>query len=231
MSEQAQGQATPEGDVVEVSTRQDDSSERETPTPTVKVEAKYTDKDVDKLKGQARKEARERAEREILERYGFDSFDALGNVVEEHRTVQEATATETDRERQAREKAEKNYQDSQTDLETAYARIAQMTEDSALRDAFSASGAKPGQINTLLRLADRDALDVDDDGNLTGVQEQVEALRGSIPELFVDARPAGVGETGSRFDAPSNIWDMPNEEFQKMQQRVAAGERVVPPRT
>ncbi len=230
MSEQNQGQPTQTGDVVEVSTRPDDSPESPK-EPAVKVEAKYTDKDVDKLKGQARKEARERAEREILERYGFESFDDLGSVVEEHRTVQEATATETDRERQAREKAERDLQARQQELDSAYARIAQMTEDSALRDALAEAGAKPNQIATLLRLADRDALDVDDEGNLTGVSEQVEALRGSIPELFASDRPGGVGSTGSRDESPSNIWDMPDDEFHKMQQRVANGERVVPPRT
>jgi hypothetical protein len=231
MSEQAQAQPTPEetpqgAEVVEVSTRQDDPK----PEPTVKVEAKYTDKDVDKLKGQARKEARERAEREILERYGFESFDDLENVVETHRSQEEANATETEKERKAREKVERDLSERQSELDSAYARIAQMTEDSALRDALAEAGAKPNQVATLLRLADRDALDVDDDGNLTGVAEQIEALQGTVPELFNSERPGGVGSTGGRDERPSSMWDLPDDEFKQMQQRVANGERVVPPR-
>jgi myosin heavy subunit len=78
--------------------------------------------------------------------------------------------------------------------------------------------AVPEHIKKLL--ADRDPVD-----QLSYLTENREVLMGT------QEPPAGVGSNGGRDDSPRSVWDLPADEFRRMQEQVANGERVVPPRT
>lgn len=46
------------------------------------------------------------------------------------------------------------------------------------------AGVKPEKIKRLIKLMDLDDIDIDEDGDVEGVEEQVESLREEYPELF-----------------------------------------------
>jgi hypothetical protein len=77
---------------------------------------------------------------------------------------------------------------------------------SAAKAAFleaGLQGSTPDRVAKLVRMLDLDALDVDDDGDVTGLTEQVKAIKADYPELFTptEKRPPRLN-TGDR--PPSN---------------------------
>lgn len=118
----------------------------------------------------------------------------------------------------------------QSELDEAYSRIARMTEEQELRGALSEAGIKPERMKAAMRLVDFDALDVDDDGNITGVKEQVKALRKEASEFFRGSDDvSGPSNPASEPPAASvGIWNMPTEQFEEQMKRISNGERFVP---
>jgi len=55
--------------------------------------------------------------------------------------------------------------------------------NTALKSALAEAGLK-GDATKYLKLIDTDAIDLDDDGELTGVDEQVSTFKSDFPELF-----------------------------------------------
>lgn len=77
---------------------------------------------------------------------------------------------------------------------------------SAAKAAFleaGLQGSTPERMARVVRMLDLDALDVDDDGDVTGLTEQVKAIKADYPELFTptEKRPPRLN-TGDR--PPSN---------------------------
>lgn len=200
MAEQDQGKTTPETE----QTQQQATEQAEKASPDLK----YSDRDVDRLKGQARKEARERAQREFeearserLRRWGVESEDDLDAIVEAHNTAKAELETEADREREAKQRAETRLAEAESARDEAYELVATLKEDAALREAFLAADAQPKKLKALLRLADRDNLDVDDAGNLTGVAEEVQRVKAEEAAEFFQPdepeRPKRIGAGSS----------------------------------
>lgn len=157
----------------QISSENTEQAAVETQATNEEPQYKYTDRDLDKHKGNARKEARSA----LLKDLGFEKPDDLKAFVEEYRSVQEATKTEADIISEERDKV-------RNELDKAYAYIAQMKEESALRDALTKAGIKAERIPLALKVVDSDALDVDDDGNITGVDDAVSTLKEQSPEWF-----------------------------------------------
>lgn len=61
-------------------------------------------------------------------------------------------------------------------------RSATIKEKSKL--ALAAAGAPAGRVDRLVRLIDEEDLDVDEDGKLVGIQEQIDELKDEWPEFF-----------------------------------------------
>jgi hypothetical protein len=69
--------------------------------------------------------------------------------------------------------------------EAAEKRFKPVAVRSAAKAAFLEAGLQPGKsIAPLVRMLDLDALDVDDDGDVIGLNEQVAAIKADYPELF-----------------------------------------------
>lgn len=147
----------------------------------------FSQEDVNKIAGNRYSEGQQK----VLKDLGFEDLDSLKSTVEAHRKAEEESKTEIQRMQEARDSANE-------ELEGAYAHIAQMRQESALRDALTTAGVNPERIAAALRLADDDKLDVDDKGNVTGVEDAIAAVKESAPEFFgsgsrraPDASPAG----------------------------------------
>jgi hypothetical protein len=57
---------------------------------------------------------------------------------------------------------------------------------SAARAALAEAGAKKTAIARLARAIDLDSVEVDDDGEIDGLEDQIEELKDDLPELFKD---------------------------------------------
>ena len=96
----------------------------------------------------------------------------------------------------------------------AEARYRPATIKLAAMPAFLAAGAKPERADKLVRLLDMSALDVDAAGEVTGLAEQVAAVKADYPELFTSAeekRPVPRVATGDRApvsDKPTRSADI-----------------------
>ena len=174
---------------------------------------RYTDADVDRLKGEARKEARGAAERKFLETLGVDSLDDAKSALEAFREKQKAEQTEAERlqaeleeERKARQKAE----------ETASARQEahnQVLISSAVKEALLNAGARTDRIAAATRHADFTQASVDENGNVSGADKAAEAAKSEVPEFFADyaenkggvpPSPKAKQRTGSKFSYNPN---------------------------
>jgi hypothetical protein len=155
----------------------DDDPPKEDPPKDDPPEYKYTDKDLDKYKGTARKEGRQAAERELAEQLGV-SIDEAKQIIKNHQAEQEKQKTDLDREKEARRKAEETATAKE---KAANERIKKTELKLALRNA----DINPERLDMALRLADLDKLTIADDGNVEGLDEVVSAVSEASPEWFV----------------------------------------------
>jgi hypothetical protein len=144
-----------------------------TPQASEAQERAFTQKDVNKLAGNARKEARTA----FLIELGVEKPDDLKAIVEAHRTMEEEMSTEADKARKTAEKAEAGRQ-------AAEERYTNTLREFALRDALRDSGINPDRLKGAMRLADMSSLEVDKEGNVSGLDEVVEAVKEDSPEWF-----------------------------------------------
>ncbi len=105
---------------------------------------------------------------------GFDGVDAMKTAAAKAKETEEANKSELEKERDARQKAEST---SQAALDKANTRLI----NAELKVFASQAGfADPSDAVALVNRSD---LKVDDDGNVTGAKEAVEALIAAKPHL------------------------------------------------
>lgn len=148
----------------------------------------FTQKDVDKLVGNTRKEARETALSEVLEKAGASSLDEIVSAYADQKRVEEETKSEV-------EKLQEGYQSLESERDEALSTIYQMQLETELRDKLAGAGAPNDRIKTVMRLVDDSQIDVGEDGEFTGLDEAVKAATEAAPELF--------GSTQPRHSAPN----------------------------
>lgn len=87
----------------------------------------------------------------------------------------------------------KNETADETAVREAEERAAQKTEAKykpiSVSLALLESGVKQGRVKGALKLLNLDEIDVDEDGEVTGLDSQVKSLREEWPELFADTQP------------------------------------------
>ena len=117
-----------------------------------------------------------------------------------------------------------------SELEQAYATIARMTEEQEVRSALTEAGIKPERMRAAMRLVDFDAIDVDDDGNLTGVKDVVKAVKKEASEFFrgSDDISSSSNPPGEPPAGKPGVWNMPQDQFEEQMRRISNGERFVP---
>lgn len=87
----------------------------------------------------------------------------------------------------------KNETADETAVREAEERATQKTEAKykpiSVRLALLESGVKKGRVKGALKLLNLDEIDVDEDGEVTGLDSQVKSLQEDWPELFADTQP------------------------------------------
>ena len=205
--------------------------EPEQPTTPETPAAKYTDRDVDKFKGDARGEGREAAINDLLKKTGADSIDDVLVAYTEYQGIQEAVTTEADREKERADKLQTKLQAAEQRAEKAETLAQDRLVDAEMRSAMLEAGVPPDRVNSALRLAGRDAVKVGEDGTVEGISEAVEALKGSDSYLFEAPKPTA-RRTAPDVNTPApeamDVSAMSGEEFAKLQEKVMRGETVMP---
>lgn len=99
--------------------------------------------------------------------------------------------------RELRQELEKLQRANETAEETARREAAEEAQRKAdakykpisVRASLLEAGVKPSRVKGALRLINLDEIEIDEDGEVTGLDSQVAALREEWPELFADYEP------------------------------------------
>lgn len=118
---------------------------------------------------------------------GYESVDAMKTAAKAKKDADEAAKTELEKAQAAAQKAE---DEKKAALETANRRLV----DAEIRIQAQASGF--ADYTDAVALVDRSTVEVDKDGNISGVKEAVEALAKAKPHLVGEKKPAGSDGSG-----------------------------------
>lgn len=142
---------------------------------------------VSKIAAREKGEGKQAAINDLLQQTGAESIDDVLSAYTEYQGIQEAVTTEADREKARADKLE-------TRATQAEERYTNTLREYALRDSLRDAGINPERMKSAMRLADISALEVDADGNVTGIEDVIESVRTDSPEWF--------GEQRQRVNAP-----------------------------
>jgi hypothetical protein len=167
MSEaQAQGQAPAESADTQVEAQ-----------PQPDTERTFSQADLKKIAANEKREGKTSAINELLEKTGAESVDEILSAYSEYSEIQEAVTTEADRANARAEKLEAK-------AKAAEERYTNTLREFALRDSLRDAGINPERLRGAMRLADLSALEVDGEGNVSGLEDVVEAVKEDSPEWF-----------------------------------------------
>jgi hypothetical protein len=158
---EAQGQPTPDA----------------APSQEGQQERAFTQADIKKIAANEKREGKQSAISELLEKTGAESIDDVLTAYTEHQSRREADES-------AAEKAEKAKTKAEERASAAEERYTTTLREFALRDSLRDAGINPERLKGAMRLADTSSLEVDAEGNVTGLDEVVEAVREEAPEFF-----------------------------------------------
>lgn len=149
---------------------------------------KFTQADLDRIAGDTRKAASEKAAKDLLDALGVTDLDAAKAALAAAKEAENAKLTET--ERLTKERDEALRREAET-LANATQLFAASKLEGALRDA----GVSPERLPAALRLADTSAIKVEGT-EVTGVTEVVDSIKALTPEWFGVKKPGAVDATG-----------------------------------
>lgn len=150
-----------------------------TEAPQDTAPAGFTQEDVNKIAGNRAKEAKQTAINDLLSKAGAESVDDILAAYTERQQQAERQKTEADRAEDARKKAEAKAQQAEERYEGTLRQY-------AVRDALRDSGINSERLPLALKVADLSSLELDGEGNVSGVDTVVEGIREASPEWFAD---------------------------------------------
>jgi hypothetical protein len=163
---EVQGQPTPETQVAE--------GTQDTPETLTWQEHQA---ELKRIGTREKKQGRTARDSELLETTGAESIDDILSAYQEYQGIQEAVTTEADRANERAERLEKR-------AKSAEERYTNTLREFALRDSLRDANINPERLKGAMRLADMSALQVDKDGNVSGLEEVIEAVKEEAPEFF-----------------------------------------------
>ena len=166
---------------------------------------KFTQEDMDRVAGDARKDGRSSAEKELLKKFGVENLEAIESVVQAAREAEEANKTELQK---AQEEAARLRSEAEAAKAEAHRALITSSVSLALRDA----GINPERAGAALRLVDTSKLAVEGE-NVTGIEDAVKELQAQSPEWFGQKfSPPNASGPGP---GPVNFKDAPADQFEK----------------
>lgn len=140
-------------------------------------ERTFTQADLKKIAANEKRDGRQAAINDLLDKTGAESIDDVLAAYTEYQGIQEAVTSEADRANERAERLEKRAKQAEE-------RYASTLREYALRDALRDSGINSGRLPLALKVADLSALELDGSGIVSGVESVVESIREASPEWF-----------------------------------------------
>lgn len=135
-------------------------------------EKKHTDDDVNKFKGDARKEERTK----LLKLLGVETKEEAEKLVSEYRTIQEATKDDFTKLEEERDKEKVRADKAEAEKRT-------ILINSELKGALRDAGINAQRLGLALVVADTSAVEINE-GAVQGLEGVVEAIKKESPEWF-----------------------------------------------
>ncbi len=169
---------------------------------TGEAERTFTQADLKKIAANEKRDGRQAAINDLLERTGAESIDDVLSAYTEYQGIQEAVTTEADRANERAERLEKRAKQAEE-------RYTSTLREYALRDALRDSGINSGRLPLALKVADLSALELDKDGNVSGVESVVESIKDASPEWFTteERRPVRSPEATQQGRVRENSYE------------------------
>ncbi|WP_273845414.1 hypothetical protein [Rubrobacter calidifluminis] len=120
----------------------------------------------------------------FLENRGVESEDELDEILTAYREAEEEVKDEVERwESRYNELSEKHTEltGRLTDLSSRYERA---LKSQALQQALLAEGVRPDRVKHAIRHADLSSLEVDENEEVSGIEQAVKSLKEEVPEWF-----------------------------------------------
>jgi len=154
-----------------------------------KEDRTFSQEDVNELMGKVRGQARDAATKAFLEEIGIESADDLKSSLKKLADIERESLSEQER--------------LQTDLNTAQTELEkskdaqEQSKKRALRATINAEIAKQAanrfqSVDAVLKLIERDGLDVNDEGQVAGVKDALDKVEANYPFML---QKAGVSIT------------------------------------
>lgn len=165
----------------------------------------FTQQEVDAIVGERAKRASEAAVTKLLEKFGLPSVEALETTMTKAKDLEQANLSETEKLKQEAEK----YRTKLTETESVTAAKLAQANERLLKAAVMAEAAKaehkitPEALPDVWLFVDRAKLEMDDDGNVKGLEDAVKSVLKARPYLTVASKaPAPPKRENGRQPAP-----------------------------
>lgn len=157
-------------------------------------------KDLDKKFGEEKRAAAESAttqkEQELLDRFKVSTFEDLDEKIQRLNEEDDAKKSEADKANERVTSLETEVETKQSELDEAYETIEKVVTDSQLRTELRKLNVNPEREDRVLeKEVDRKAIDVDEDGNVKGVEDEAKRIAAELPEWFGSRTKQGPPET------------------------------------
>jgi hypothetical protein len=153
-----------------------------------------------------KKEGRTAREKDLLEKAGAESLDEVIAAYQAQKQVEAEMESAADKAEKAKAKAEERAQ-------AAEERYTNTLRTYAIKDAFRDSGINPERMKAAMRLADMSALEVDGNGEVSGIEDVVAAVQEESPEWFGSTEPQAPRRSADTSRQPISRASDPNEGF------------------
>lgn len=156
------------------------------------------------------------SQEKLAKELGFASVEELTAAAKAHKEAQEAAKTETQRLQEAKEAAERKAQEEATKATEALTKADKRIIRTEVRSLARELGAVDLDDVEILLEKSGGEIKVDEEGNVTGAKEALEALKTAKPHLFTAEKqtPAPVGgPLNPPKKAPANMLEASDEEF------------------
>lgn len=183
----------------------DESGEKGTPAPDQSGEG-FTQADLDRIAGDARKQGRQSALKEFLAELGFEKPDDLKTLIADTRKRQEAELSEAEKARREAEAEIKKRQALEAEYNQLKAERQQERLDRAVESALQkASAKKPADVLDLMKVRGRLANLLTDEGQVDekALAAVIEDFKKNNVEYFGSGNPGSPSNSGAKPPVPS----------------------------
>lgn len=156
----------------------------------------FTQEELQAIAARESQKGGRKALQSLAEELGFDSVDAMKQAAQKARELEDQQKTELQK---LQEQAQQAEQQRQQALQTANERLIQ----AEVKAQASALGFVNGDV--AYKLMDRSSVEVDDNGNVTGVQEALSSLMEQHPFLKAGRSAGKSGEDFSGNDRGTTL--------------------------